>query len=161
MSERNRDREDAYEAPMRAALLKYECLSPYTGKPGFPDYERGLQEWAATLPPPRRMKGVDLWWEFWELEGHTDREYGSFAYGPVCDRLGALKEELKRRACANDHLFGTGQLPDGDWHICPDEEDGPCTSPYCDDPDSWATPAVQKVVAEVLANVVMFPGKGR
>jgi hypothetical protein len=153
MINRDREREDAYEALMRTALLKYECLSPYTGQPGFPDYDRGLTEWAATLPPPRRMKGDDLWWEFWELESHTDREYGSFAYGPVLDRLGALKEEIKRRVCENDHLFGTGELPNGDGHICPDE--GPCESPYCD----RVTPAQQKAIAEIVTNVVLFPRK--
>ena len=130
MDARNRDREDAYEASMRTALRKYD--GP-VGKYGATlDPDRGLTEWAEALPKPRLMKGVDLWWEFWELESHTDREYGSFAYGPVCDRLGALKEELKRRACANDHLFSSGRLPNGDMHICADE--GPCESPYCDEP---------------------------
>jgi hypothetical protein len=158
MSERNRDREDAYEALMDTAVRKYD--GPIGRYGPTMDAERGLREWVDTLPPPRRMKGVDLWWEYDQLVGHTDREYGSFAYGPVCDRLGALEEEVKRRACANDHLFGTGELPNGDLHICPDADDGPCTSPYCDDdPDAWATPEQQKVVAEVLANVIMFPGK--
>jgi hypothetical protein len=153
MTRLNRDREDAYEALMSTALRKYD--GPMGTYGPTLDTDRGLLEWAAALSPPRRMKGVDLWWEYEELISHTDREYGSFVYGPVLDRQGALEEEIKRRVSANDALFGSGQLPNGDMHICVDE--GPCESPYCDN----LTPAQQKAVAGVVTNVVLFPGKGR
>jgi len=150
VTKRNRDREDAYEAVMDTALRKYD--GPVGRYGPTLDCDRGLREWAATLPPPRRMKGVDLWWEYEQLICHTDREYGSFVYGAVLDRMGALEAEVTRRVCQNDDLFGTGWLPNGDLHICPDEDDGPCESPYCDE---------EPVAAGMLPNVIMFPGKGR
>lgn len=102
MTDRDREREDAYEAQLRAAVLKYKLPPRHPGDWERLDQDRGLAEWLAAQPKPCLMKGADLWWEFWELEAHTDREYGSYGWRPVCDRRDALKEEIRLRACADD-----------------------------------------------------------